>query len=333
MGCKVRHISCFLSSNKINNESLVINFPEISEDEIFRKTGVKVRYNTSLDFLGSDLAIGAAENLFNEIDYDRKNINFVVFCSGGHDFIAPMTICIIQEKLGLRNDIGAFDLPSGCSAFTNAIGFSKAIIESGQSDNVLLLFGETPSLVSHPRDFALRSLFSDAGAAVLVEKTDGRGIGEVVYGVDGKGVNHLLVERSCLRNPIDENWLALNRDVGGMSRGQMKMNGIEILTFSLKEVPALVNKILEKNNLLLRDIDLFVFHQASNIILKSLQRKLRIPEEKMAFYLENYGNTVSVSIPLALKDAIKEGRIREGSKVLVAGYGIGFSWSGTVLYF
>lgn len=333
MGCSIKNISCFLSSNKISNEDLLANFPEVTNDEIYRKTGVRVRYNTTQDVLGSDLAIEAAEKLFGQIGYDKSDINFVVFCSGGHDFIAPMTICIIQEKLGLRNNIGAFDLPSGCSAFTNAIGFAKAIIESGQSNNILLLFGETPSLVSHPNDFALRSLFSDAGAAVLIEKTDNIGIGEIVYGVDGKGVKHLLVERSCLRNPIDENWLAINKDVGGMPRGQMKMNGLEILTFSLREVPSLVYKILEKNNLLFQDIDLFVFHQASNIILKSLQRKLKIPDEKMAYYMEDYGNTVSVSIPLALIDAKKDGRIRSGSKVLVAGYGIGFSWSGTVLYF
>ena len=333
MGCSIRYMKYVLSSQEVSNNDFILDFPTYSHEDIYKKTGVKFRYNTTENILGSDLAVLAAKKLFEETSYDKNDIEFVVFCSGGHDFITPMTVCIIQEKLGLRNNIGAFDLPAGCSAFTNALGFSKAIIDSGQSKNVLLLFGETPSLVSHQKDFALRTLFSDAGAAVLVEKSENEEIGKVVYGVDGKGVKHLLVERSGLRHPVDKSWLDLNKDVGGMPRGQMKMNGLEILTFSLREVPSLVNRILERNNLNKDDIDLFVFHQASNIILKSLQRKLKIPSEKMAYYIEGFGNTVSVSIPLALVEAKKDGRIKQGSKILVAGFGVGFSWSGTILYF
>jgi len=333
MGSEIQHISYCLSSNVITNDDLLKDFPEFTTKDIVKRTGVKTRYNTSENILGSDLAIEAAEKLFDESSFTKEEVEFIIYCSGGHDYIAPMNICIVQEKLGLRNDIGAVDLPAGCSAFTNAIGVAKALVESGQSRNVLLLFGETPSLVSHPKDFALRTLFSDAGAAVWIAQSDQNHIGQVIYGVDGKGVKHLLVERSSLRGPIDQSWLTENKDVGGMPRGQMKMDGIEILSFSLKEVPKLVENILIKNKLLKEDIDLFVFHQASNIILKSIQRKLRIEEEKMAYYIEEFGNTVSISIPLALKQAMIEGRIRKGNKVLVAGYGIGFSWSGTILYF
>lgn len=333
IGSEIKHISYSLSSNKITNDDLLKDFPELTRNDIFKKTGINTRYNTPENILGSDLAFEAAEKLFLETTFSKSDVEFVIFCSGGHDYIAPMTVCILQERLGLNNNIGAFDLPAGCSAFTNAIGVAKALIESSQSNNVLLLFGETPGLVSHPKDFALRTLFSDAGAAVWIEKSNANQIGNLVYGVDGKGVKHLLVERSCLRDPVDKEWLNKNKDVGGMPRGQMKMDGLEILAFSLREVPRLVDDILNKNELTKEQIDLFVFHQASNIILKSIQRKLKIEEEKMAYYLEEFGNTVSISIPLALKQAMLEGRIKAGSKVLVAGYGIGFSWSGTVLHF
>jgi 3-oxoacyl-[acyl-carrier-protein] synthase III len=333
MGCTIKHIEYHLSSLKVTNKDLSVAFPKYSEDEIYKKIGVKTRFNTEENIIGSDLAFFAAEDLFNKSNYKKTDVQFLLFCTEGLDYIAPMTACILQDKLGLNNNIGALDLPAGCSGFTNALGMAKAIVESGQSDNVLLLFGDTPGLVSHPNDFPLRALFSDAGAAVWVEKSKHNQLGSFVYGVDGSGAKHLYVDHSCLRNPPNADWLEENADVGGMPRGQMKMNGLEVFSFSLKEVPLLVNAILEKNKLNFEDIDLFVFHQASNIILKSIQKKLKVSDEKMAYYIEDNGNTVSVSIPLALKKAEREGRIKKGSKVLLAGFGIGFSWSGTVLFY
>ncbi|MCB0380017.1 MAG: ketoacyl-ACP synthase III [Flavobacteriales bacterium] len=332
MGCEIKAITCKLSTNKVTNEILAGKY-DIQPSIIYKKTGILFRYNTTEDVIGSDLACRAAEDLFTTYNLDRNKIGFLLFCTEGLDYIAPMTACLIQDRLGLKNNIGALDLPSGCAGFTNSLGMAKAIIESGQSDNVLLLFGDTPGLVTNPNDFNLRALFSDAGAAVLIEKSNKNQIGNVVYGVDGRGSKHLFIDQSCLRNPINEEWLKTNRDVGGMPRGQMRMNGLEVFSFSIREVPLLVKQILEKNQLEMGDIDLFVFHQASTIILKSIQRKLRISDEKMAYYIEDFGNTVSVSIPLALSEAEKEKRISRGSKVLVAGYGIGFSWSGTVLYY
>lgn len=333
MSCEIKHITYHLASKEVTNEDLSKEFPEFSAEEIFKKVSIKKRYLTTEDVIGSDLAFNAAQTFFNETTVKKEDVDFILFCTEGLDYIAPMTACLLQDRLGLRNDIGALDLPAGCSGFTNALGMAKAIIDSGQSDNVLLLFGDTPGLVSHPKDFVLRSLFSDAGAAVWVEKSDKNGIGKFEYGVDGSGAKHLFVDQSCLRNPPDEEWLKKNKDVGGMPRGQMKMNGLEVFSFSLKKVPFLVNQILLKNDLKIEDIDLFVFHQASSIILKSIQKKMKIDDEKMVNYLEDYGNTVSISIPLGLREAEKDGRIKKGNKVLIAGFGIGFSWSGTVLYY
>lgn len=331
MSCQIKHITYHLSSIEVSNEDLVKEFSDFSAEKIYKNVGIKKRYVTTDDVIGSDLAYAAAQKLFSESNLKKEEVEFILFCTEGLDYIAPMTACLLQDRLKLNNNIGALDLPSGCSGFTNAIGMAKAIIDSGQANNVLLLFGDTPGLVSHPKDFVLRSLFSDAGAAVWLEKSKINQVGKVVYGVDGSGAKHLFVDQSCLRNPPTKEWLDNNVDAGGMPRGQMKMNGLEVFTFSIKKVPILVEDILMQNDLKMADIDLFVFHQASKIILKSIQRKLKIPDGKMAYYIENNGNTVSVSIPLALKEAEKEKRIRKGSKVLIAGFGIGFSWSGTIL--
>jgi 3-oxoacyl-[acyl-carrier-protein] synthase III len=333
MEAKICHISYFLPSKIVTNQDLSVDFPEQTPEQIFKKTGVRKRTHTTPDVIGSDMAFLAAKKLFKESGKSIDDVGFLIFVSEGNDYIAPATGVILQDRLGLPTNICAIDIPLGCSGFTHSLGFAKMVIESGQADNVLLLFGDTPSFGSHPKDFALRSLFSDAGAAVWVEKSKSKGVGEFIYGTDGAGVKSLYVERSGFRNPIDKQWLENQEDVGGMPIGRMRMDGTEIFTFSLKVVPQLVANIVAKHNLKMEEIDLFVFHQASNIILKSIQRKLRIPEEKMAYYLENFGNTVSMSIPIALSESAREGRIGEGSKVLVAGFGIGYSWSGTVLYF
>lgn len=333
MGVKIGHISYFLPSIILSNKDLSIDFPDHTPEQIFKKTGVKRRTHTTLKLIGSDMAFNAGEKLFLDSGLKKKDVGFLVYVSEGLDYKAPATAGILQDRLGLPLNIGAIDVPLGCSGFTHALGIAKMVIESGQAKNVLLLFGDTPSFVSHPKDFALRSLFSDAGAAVWVGESATNSIGGFVYGSDGSGAKNLFVDQSSTRNPLNKKWLEDNKDANGMLFGQMKMNGLEIFTFSLQRVPILVDDILKKNKLSMEDIDLFVFHQASKIILKSIQRKLKIPIEKMAYYLEDFGNTVSISIPIALSESIKEGRVKKGSKVLVAGFGIGYSWSGTVLYY
>ncbi len=333
MGVKIDTITYYLPPQKLTNEDLVKDFPEFSSADILKKTGIKTRHLTTPSVTASDLAIEAA-NLFFEQNNDKKaEIEFLIFCTECPDFIAPATACILQNKLGLNNNIGALDLPSGCSGFTNAIGVIKALIESGQCNNVLLLIGDSPGLVCHPNDFSVRSLFSDAGSCVFFTKTEGTGIGKVVFGADGKGSGALLVDRSGFRNPVDEKWMLENSEKEGLPMGQLKMDGLEVFSFSLKRVPSLVDEILLKNGLSFSDIDLFIFHQASIVILKFLQKKMNIPNDKMVYCIENFGNTVANTIPITLKELEQKGRIKKGSKVLAAGFGIGFSWSGTVLFY
>ena len=334
MGVKIDAITYYLPPNKLTNEDLVIDFPELSTADVLKKTGVKTRYFTSSSVTASDLAVKAANLFFEQGHYKKNEIEFVLFCTECPDYIAPATACIIQDKLELNN-IGALDIPSGCSGFTNALGIVKALIESGQCNNVLLLIGDSPCLVCHPQDFSVRSLFSDAGSCILFTKTEenGVGIGNVVFGSDGKGSKALFVDRSGFRNPVDEQWMLENSEKGGLPMGQLKMDGLEIFSFSLKRVPSLVNEILLKNNLSFEEIDFFVFHQASIMILKSLHKKMKIPDEKMVYCLEEFGNTVANTIPITLKELEKDGRIKKGNKVLVAGFGIGFSWSGTVIFY
>lgn len=333
MGVKLSHIAYFLAQKMVTNEDLEKQFPEYSSEQIYKRTGINKRFHTTRDIIGSDLAFAAAEKLFSESGIDKNVVEFLIFVTEGLDCVAPASAIILQDRLCLPTNIGAIDVPLGCSGFTHSLGLASTLINSGQVKNVMILLGDTPSLVSHPKDFPLVGLFSDAGAAVWVEETKEESVGKFVYGTDGSGAKSLSVEGGLFRRPIDGKWLNQYKDVGGMQTGRMQMDGLDVLTFSLQTVPNLVEDILIKNEITFEEIDFFVFHQASNIILKSLQRKMKIPDEKMVYCIADYGNTVSISIPIALKELGNGSKIFPGANVLIAGFGIGFSWSGTIIQY
>jgi 3-oxoacyl-[acyl-carrier-protein] synthase-3 len=233
----------------------------------------------------------------------------------------------------LSTKCGAIDLPLGCTGFTYCLSVAKVLVETQQATNVLILTSDIPSTVIHPKDAELRMLFGDAGAATLVsaDESGNTDIGNFSFGTDGSGAKNLIVKRSGTRNAADMEWFKEHEDVGGMKFGRMEMNALEIFTFTLRIVPPMIDDILKKNNLVKEQIDLFVFHQANAFLLSVLRRKLKIEEEKFFIYMEEVGNTVSATIPIALYEAIKAGKAKKGDRILLAAFGIGYSWSGTVV--
>jgi 3-oxoacyl-[acyl-carrier-protein] synthase III len=331
----IHSISYYLPERTLSNGDLCRIFPSLTEKDIFRKTGIKTRHITSEGVVGSDLGFEAANKLFQEHSIDTSTIDYLIFCTEGLDYKGPATACILQHRLGLPVEIGAIDVPFGCTGFTYGLSVAKGLIESGQATNVLLLTSDIPSTVIHPEDAELRMIFGDAGAATLVSGSEkqNKEIGKFSFGTDGSGADNLMVERSGTRNPADLQWFEKNKEAGGMPYGQMKMNSLEIFSFALRVVPPMIENILKKNNLNAEDIDLFIFHQANAFLLNVLRRKLKIEENKFFIYMENVGNTVSASVPIALYEAKKADKIKSGSTVLVASFGIGYSWSGTIIRF
>jgi 3-oxoacyl-[acyl-carrier-protein] synthase-3 len=335
----IRHISYYLPERTLTNAELSKQFPTITEEEIYKRTGVKTRHialneqDRSLDKSGSDLAYLCALKLFKEHDVAASSIDFLLFCTEGLDYKTPATANVLQERLGLSQAIGALDIPMGCTGFVNGLSVAKGLIESGQATNVLLLTAEVPSYVIHPDDLELKMLFGDAAAATLIQGKKGSKdqIGPFVFGSDGRGAKHMIVKRSGIRDPIDEDWLAKYKNANGMKYGLMEMNGREIFIFALKVVPPMINSLLDKTGLKKEDIDLFILHQANGFLLETLRKKLKIPGEKFFVYLEAVGNTVSATIPIALKEAIAAGKAKKGDRILLAGFGVGFSWSGTII--
>ncbi len=332
MGAFIKAISYYLPEKILNNEELSRIFPEYTPEEIFRRTGVKERRIAADDEIPSDSAVTATAKFFEEHPHVKKeDIDFLIFTTEMVDRRGPATACILQNKLGLPTTLGAIDIPMGCSGFIYGLMVANSLITTKVAKNILFLTGDAATKVIHPRDHELRMIFGDAMAVTLISETENSGIGGFVYGTDGSGAPNLIVEGCCGAEKPTREWLDKYSDAGGMAYGIFSMKGPEVLTFSLRKVPPLVKETLEKANLTMDDIDLFVFHQASGFILEVLRRKMKIPKEKFFTNLEFIGNTVAATIPLALYDAVKEGRAKKGDKVLIAGFGIGYSWGATVI--
>ena len=329
----IKAIAYNLPEKILTNEMIAQEFPEWTVEKIDKKIGIKQRHVTKDGETASDLAVGAAEKLFAENNYDRSQIDYVIFVSQSPDYHLPTTACTIQTRLGLSQKITVIDVNLGCNGFVAGLSLAKAVIIAGQAKNVLLLTAETYSKYMHERDKSNRTIFGDGSAATLVSTEGMAEVGEFVIGTDGTGAENLIVKTGGARHPQPANDLQFDDFGNPRSSDNLYMDGPAILNYSLDSIPQLVSDVLEKNNVTMDDIDLHVYHQANTFLANLERRKLRIPEEKYYCNIENFGNTVSSTIPIALCEALKEGRITEGTKVLSVAQGLGYTWGGMVLFF
>jgi 3-oxoacyl-[acyl-carrier-protein] synthase-3 len=325
----IKAISYYLPSRILSNKDLVKEFPEWSVDKIAGKIGVSERHISAPDETAGDMAIQAAGLLFNEYAIQPSWIDFILLCTQSPDYFLPTTACILQDRLGLPISAGALDYNLGCSGFVYGLAIAKGLIAGGIAKNILLITSETYTKHIHSKDKGNRTIFGDAAAATLISTDGFAEIQNFSLGTDGKGANNLIIKTKGLRYPERLKDLIFDEEENPISSDHLFMNGSEIFSFSIEAVPILVQDTLKRNNLNQEQIDLFVFHQANKYMMNFLRKKIKIEEDKFYCYLEKVGNTVSSTIPIALKEAQKENKLR--GNVLLAGFGVGYSWAGTVL--
>lgn len=332
---QIAHISYFLPEKTLTNDDLAIEYESSwNSKKIYKKTGIKSRHIATTETT-SQLAARAAEKLFSESGFPKEKIDFMLLCTQSPDYFLPTTACIVQDILGLPTSCGAFDFNLGCSGFVYGLAIAKGLIAGGMAKNVLLLTVETYTKYIHPKDKSVRTIFGDGAAATLIthEEGDPCKIGEFVFGTDGKGASNLIVPAGAMAMPKSDETAEETVDEQGNVRSlnNLYMNGPEIFNFTLDIVPDTVKSLLARAKLSMDDVDLFVFHQANKFMLDSLRDKIGIPEEKFYLDMEDKGNTVSATIPIAIKDALDEGRIRRGDRLMLVGFGVGYSWAGCIV--
>jgi 3-oxoacyl-[acyl-carrier-protein] synthase-3 len=330
MKALIKAIDYYLPQTIVTNGDLARDFPEWTVDKIADKVGIKKRHIASEHETAADLAVRAAQKLFSQ-GIDKESIDYILFCTQSPDYYLPASSCILQDRLGLSNDIGALDFNQGCSGFIYGLSLAKGLLIAGIAKNILLLTGETYTKKLHPKDKGNRSIFGDAATATLIASEGFAEIGDFCLGTDGSGAENLIVKTGGARSPDRANVVEFDENNNPLSPDYIYMDGSEIFSFTLRAVPTLVEKILEKNTIDKGSVDLYIFHKANKYMLDFLRKKIKMDEDKFYIYLSEVGNTVSSTIPIAIYEAMKDGMLHNGKKILLAGFGVGYSWGGCML--
>lgn len=329
MKAYINAISYYLPEKVLTNEELVSEFPEWSVEKVANKVGIARRHISAEKETAGDMAAKAAERLFDEYNIDRTIVDFVVLCTQSPDYFLPSTACVIQNRLGLSTSCGAFDFNLGCSGYEYGLAIAKGFVVSGIAKNVLLLTAETYTKYIHPKDKGNRTIFGDGATATLVSTEGFAEIGEFSLGTNGRGAESLIVKTGASRYTEKSNDLTFDENHTPHSSDYLFMDGKAIFDFTSDAVPVMVEDALAKNSVSLDNVDLVVFHQANRYMINYLRKLLDIDKDRFFVFLENVGNTVSSTIPIALYEAIKEDKLH--GNVLIAGFGVGFSWGATLL--
>lgn len=330
MKAYIKAILYHLPEKVVTNEQLVEEFPEWTVEKIADKVGVNQRHIAAEGETATDLAIKAAERMFDEHpEISRHEIDFVLLCTQSPDYFLPSSACIIQDRLGLPTTCGAFDFNLGCSGYIYGLAVAKGLIAGGIAKNVLLLTAETYNKYLHPRDKGNRTIFGDAATATLVSTEGFAEIRNFALGTDGAGAENLIVRSGASRHTQKVSDLSFDENGNPRSSDHLFMNGSEIFSFTQKNVPIVVKQTLENNNLSPDDIAMYIFHQANSYMLNFLRKKIKIAPEKFFVNMAEIGNTVSNSIPIALAQARTDRKL--SGNILICGFGVGYSWGGCIL--
>ena len=327
---KISNSAYYLPSSTLSNNHLQEEFPELDINKVETKLGIKKRHLCNNDETALDLAVKASEKLLKNFNKDK--IDFIILCTQSPDYFLPTSACILQNELKLNKNVGALDYNLGCSGFVYGLAIAKGLIKASIANNVLLVTAETYSKHLHPKDRGNRLIFGDAATATVISQSDKSQIFNFELGTDGSGYDKLIVHNGAMRNKKNKFEQEVKDKLGSItSKNYLMMNGPDIFNFTIKNIPIAVKKCLSINQTSIDDIDFVIFHQANKYMLDYLRKKTKIPENKFYINLENTGNTVSNTIPIALCDCINNKLIKKGDKILLAGFGVGLSWALTII--
>ncbi|QDT12648.1 ketoacyl-ACP synthase III [Planctomycetes bacterium K23_9] len=317
-------IAVHLPSRIETNEDLQEQFPRWDLKLIAEKTGILQRHIAEPGETASDLAVAAAEKLFQENNIDRSTIDFVLLCTQTPDYPLPTTSCLVQDRLGLRTSCGALDFNLGCSGYVYGLAMCDGLIQSGAARNILLLTAETYSKYIDADDRSLRTIFGDGAAATLVQAADDQSMRGFRFGSDGSGGDMLLVSDGGGRPTED----AIEPRHRKRWKSRLYMDGPSLINFTVEAVPQLVDEILADNQMSRGDVDLYLMHQATWKMLDQLRSQLELPPEKLPIEMADVGNTVSCTIPILIDQLRSRSNWNAAAPKMLVGFGVGLSWAG-----
>jgi 3-oxoacyl-[acyl-carrier-protein] synthase-3 len=324
-------IAFALGSEVQTNEALGLLNPSWDMARTFERSGVASRPIAAAGETALDLGERAARAMFESAAVQANDIDALIFCTQSPDHVLPPNSTLLHGRLGMRQDVMAFDIVHACSGFVYGLGIARSLVVSGAARKVMLINADTYSRLVHPQDRSTRPIFGDGAAATLIVGVDPTlEVIDASFHTAGQHAGRFIVQAGGARQANEIEPPQIDPSGRVHSDAHIRMDGIGVLSFFTAVVPKAVRELLARHTLTIEDISLFVFHQASRLALDGLQRSLAISGDRMIVDIEHTGNLVSASIPVTLARALEAGRLLPGQWVVLSGFGVGLSW-GTVL--
>ena len=313
----------YLPPNRLTNEALAAQLAldgvETSDQWIVERTGIKARHFAAPDVVSSDLALVAAKRALEAADVDAANIDLIIVATSTPDMVFPSTACLLQQKLGVHG-CAAFDVQAVCAGFVYALTVADSMIRTGAARKALVVGAEVFSRILDFKDRTTCVLFGDGAGAVVLEASDTPGILASELHADGRYVDIL-----CVPGAVS----------GGKVIGDplLKMDGPAVFKLAVGVLEDVARSVLEKAGRTTEDLDWLIPHQANIRIMQGTAKRMKLSMDKLIITVHEHGNTSAASVPLALDESVRNGKIKSGDTVLLEGVGGGFTWGAVLLDF
>ncbi len=322
IGVRIAGLGKSLGENILTNEDLE-RMVDTSDEWIRTRTGIGTRHIAARQTATSDLALRAARQALDHARLAPSDLDLIIVATVTPDMAFPSVACLLQAELAAGH-AAAFDLSAACSGFLYSLDVGARFIQSGRYQHVLVVGAETLSRITDYSDRRTCVLFGDgAGAAVLEPAPAGKGMLSSVLGADGNGRDLMYLPAGGSRRPA-------SMETVQTGLHYIKMNGNEVFKYAVRIMGDVTTQALSGAGLGVADVDLFIPHQANYRIIDATARRLGLPPEKVFVNIERYGNMSAATIPIALREAEEEGRLRDGAIVVLAAFGGGLTWAASV---
>ena len=297
-------------------------------DSFIASTGIKSHRVVPSNITTCDLCYESAKKLIAELQWNKDEIEALIFVSQTPDYVLPPTSCILQEKLELSQNCYTLDVSLGCSGWVYGLSVITSLMQNGTIKKGLLLVGDTISKICSKEDKSTYPLFGDAGSATALVYNQNASPFYFNLHTDGTGYNNIIVKDGGYRNPVSESSLRSKLVSEGIERNSLnlELDGMNVFSFGITKVPKCINELVEHFNLDKEKTDLFVFHQANKFMNEKICKKLKLDEEKTPLSLDEFANTSCASIPLTLVTRCQENLKNTTQSLIACGFGVGLSW-------
>ena len=329
---KVRIVgmSACVPSTIEENIKLPIFADETEAAKVIASTGIERHRKADIGCTASDLSVKAIEKLVADLGWQMTDIDCFFYVCTSRDYIAPQTSCIMQDRLGLRQDCFVMDLPLGCSGWVYGMSVITSMIQVGTFKKGILVAAETNTLNRSQKDRTVRPLFGDAATVTALEYDENYNKPyNFVFGVDGSGAEAVMAHYGGMRNPTTiESLKEVEVEPGVVRKGTgMVVKGMDVFGFAIKQPPRSIKELIEVYQIDLEKIDFLFLHQANKFIDEKIRKSLKLPAEKVPYCIPDYGNVTSASIPLTMVTQCKEALGKKGNHCIACGFGVGLAWA------